>query len=196
LVKWWAVNDDWKMLKYIKIEVAIWLSQFFFVPLQHEKDIMFACINKKIIMKQEDKELLLKDLCARLQYGVKVYNTTFKEPTIQTLYGKISSDVFLMEETYTSFGVDEFGSFNKRHYTRCVDFIKPFLRPMSSMTEEEAMEYANCGNIIANSPQNNYLIPNPNCVDWLNVHHFDYRGLIEKGLALKALEGMYNIKEK
>lgn len=141
-------------------------------------------------MTQEDKDLLLTDLSSRLMCGVKVYNTTFKEPAIQTLYGKISNDVFLMEETYTSVGVDgdDFGSFNKRHYTGCVDFIKPYLRSMSSMNEEEREKYRygfgsdTYGNIKK--------------IDWLNKHHFDYRGLIERGLALEAPEGMYNIKKK
>ena len=140
-------------------------------------------------MTQEEKELLLKDLSARLPYGVKVYNTTFKKPTI--LYGKISSDVFLMEETYTSVGADgdDFGSFNKRHYTGCVDFIKPYLRPMSSMTEEERTEFSALavGTHLFKGP----LIPSYRTLDWLNKHHFDYRGLIEKGLALEAPKGMY-----
>lgn len=145
-------------------------------------------------MTQEDKDLLLTDLSSRLLCGVKVYNTTFKEPTIQTLYGKISSDVFLMEEAYTSVGVDgdDFGSFNKKHYTGCVDFIKPYLRPMSSMTEEEIEEFSvlGVGIHLFGGP----LIPSYDTLDWLNKHMFDYRGLIEKGLALKAPEGMYNIK--
>jgi hypothetical protein len=72
-----------------------------------------------------------------------------------------------------------------------IETIKPYLRPMSSMTEEEAMEYANCGKIIAISHQNDYLIPNPKSINWLLEHHFDYCGLIEKGLALKAPEDMY-----
>lgn len=141
-------------------------------------------------MTKENKELLLVDLCARLPYKVKVYNTTFKEPTIQTLYGKISEDEFLMEETYTSVGVDgdDFGFFNKRHYSGYIDFIKPYLRPMSSITEEERKEYCQ----LADSRAFNIFVnPRYELIDWLNAHHFDYRGLIEKGLALKAPEGMY-----
>jgi hypothetical protein len=67
------------------------------------------------------------------------------------------------------------------------------------MTKEERNEYFN---IIKNTidfyncPKSEdicfLIIP----IDWLNSHHFDYRGLIEKGLALEAKEGMYNIKEK
>lgn len=128
-------------------------------------------------MKQENKELLLKDLCARLPYDVKVciklpnHQKKVFEEHIGDLKELTRDGGYLVN----SKGID-YRSFN-------LD-IKPYLRSMSSMTEEEAMEYANCGNIIANSPQNNYLIPNPNCVDWLNSHHFDYRGLIEKGLAI------------
>lgn len=154
-------------------------------------------------MTQEEKQLLLKDLCARLPYGVKIYNTTFKEPTIQTLYGKISEDEFLMEETYTSVGVDgdDFGSFNKRHYTGYIDFIKPYLRPMSSMTDEEKARY-NLLQGLSHLAEQHWTIDDGNvcrysdAMDFLNANHFDYRGLIEKGLALRAPKGMYNLKEK
>ena len=166
-------------------------------------------------MTQEEKTLLLKDLCARLPYGVKVYNTTFKEPTIKTLYGKISSDEFLMEETYTGVGVDgdDFGPFNKRHYTGHIDFIKPYLRPMSSMTEEEMQKLERLINekLNRNTDEEDdewtpwvlhdttgiknsiggerfYFDDMSFIYDWLNAHHFDYRGLIEKGLAIKVTE--------
>lgn len=134
-------------------------------------------------MTQENKELLLKDLSARLPYGVKVYNTTFREPTIQTLWGKISEDEFLMEETYTSVGIDgdDFGSSSKRHYSGYIDSIKPYLRPMSSMTEDERKTYLLFS----------YAKFNDKAFDWLNQHHFDYRYLINKGLALEAPKGMY-----
>ena len=70
--------------------------------------------------------------------------------------------------------------------------IKPYLRPMSSMTEAEKEEYRNECNKVLSMP---FKINGPYpIVDWLNAHHFDHRGLIEKGLALEALEGMY--KEK
>ena len=156
-------------------------------------------------MTQEEKSLLLQDLCARLPYGVKVYNTTFKEPTTQTLYGKISSDEFLMEETYTSVGVDgdDFGFSNKRHYTGYIDFIKPYLRHMSSMTEEEKEEAKTNGCIIYHdtSPKNRGLmvIASPKGFDWLNKKMFAYRtidgkDMFELGLAIEAPEGMYNTK--
>jgi hypothetical protein len=65
---------------------------------------------------------------------------------------------------------------------------------MSSMTEEEKKEFSvlAVGTHLFKGP----LIPSYDTLDWLNKHHFDYRGLIEKGLALEAPEGMYNIKEE
>ena len=62
------------------------------------------------------------------------------------------------------------------------NFPKLLLRPMSSMTEEEKKEYY----------QHIVLINGVEKYDWLNEHHFDYRGLIERGLALEAPEGMYD----
>ena len=137
-------------------------------------------------MTQEEKSLLLKDLSARLHHGVKV-----------SFQGQICTiDTASCDATLLLKGKDGYVPNIEEGLFIDIDRIKPYLRPMSSMTEEEAREYANCGNIIANSPQNNYLIPNPNSIDWLNKNHFDYRGLIEKGLALEAPEDMYNIKEQ
>lgn len=127
-------------------------------------------------MTQEDKELLLKDLCARLPYKVMVhirYNT--KEPC----YGKLTpKDI----QWFIDSKIKE---------------IKPYLRPMSSMTQEERRElcsirpcYINSDDIV-NGTQCNTFMQASECQDFLNAHHFDYRGLIEKGLALEAPEGMY-----
>lgn len=135
-------------------------------------------------MNKRDKQLLLQDLCARLPYGICAnlpnHNLVAHEYHITELNIKTG---------WTS-GV-LYCAGRKAYYGAEIKDIKPYLRPLSSMTNEEAMEYANCGNIIANSPQNNYLVPNPNCVDWLNAHHFDYRGLIDKGLALEVPKDMY-----
>ena len=151
-------------------------------------------------MLQEDKQLLLKDLCARLPYGVKlqrnnVYDSSKKEIELLTLQGL--QDI----ENYNSIELLN---------------IKPYLRPMSSMTEEEIEEYRNLSDEVIGSygPYHREFIvhcvrlgikpDNPHecvddflnmeAIDWLNAHHFDYRGLIEKGLALEAPEGMYNRK--
>ena len=124
-------------------------------------------------MDLKEKQLLLADLCARLPYGVKVYN-----------------------EPYT-FDLDNF-EFSSTISETILEIIKegwkPYLRPMSSMTEEERNEYfdfrsqelqrvafADVGREEAISE----------VMDWLLFHHFDIRGLIEKGLALEAPKGMY-----
>ena len=67
-----------------------------------------------------------------------------------------------------------------------IEEIKLYLRPMSSMTEEESTTYE-----YSFLYSNDLRIYAEEYIDWLNAHHFDYRGLIEKGLALEAPEGMY-----
>ena len=135
-------------------------------------------------MTQEEKQLLLQDLCTRLPCGV--------------ICSTPNGNGHLCSINQTIFG-NEYGvnieAIKRDHFNDNECDIKPYLRLMSSMTEEEAREYANCGNIITNSPQNSYLIPNPNCVDWLNAHHFDYRGLIERGLAIEVTEENNPYKE-
>ena len=142
-------------------------------------------------MTQEDQQLLFQDLCARLPYHVKV--------KVWLKYGTTEEGFLDLEHNYADVLRDAF------YYDEIKD-IKPYLRPMSSMTEEEAIEYVNCGNIIVNSPQNNYLIPTPTCVDWLNSRHFDYRtiydedkkkymSMIEKGLAIAVTEENNPYKE-
>ena len=81
--------------------------------------------------------------------------------------------------------------------------IKPYLRPMSSMTEKEREQlyfaidfYGKIDKDGDIDASNHEFIFSETCmdyVDWLNAHHFDYRGLIEKGLTLEAPEGMYKL---
>lgn len=122
-------------------------------------------------MTQEDKQLLLKDLCARLPYGVKVKIVDedilrYDRGEEGFIIGKenVNDDCFVIQGSSDSYVL----SYN--------DF-KPYLSPMSSMTEEEKKECLKITFVEA--------------TDWLNSHHFDYRGLIEKGLALEAPPGMY-----
>ena len=128
-------------------------------------------------MSQEDKQLLFKDLCARLPYGVKlqrnnVYDSSKKEIEFLTLQG------FQDIENHNSIELLN---------------IKPYLRPMSSMTEEEVDEWAKASNMKFDMEDGFFDCYDAHLsVDWLNAHHFDYRGLIEKGLAIEAPEGMYN----
>ena len=126
-------------------------------------------------MTQEEKDLLLKDLCARLPYNCRAFYEY-----VDDLDGK----TYGYSLTLNTWCIDEFVA-NKA-------VIKPYLRPMSSMTEEECIEL---GNIEATIENISEVIPNvpyyievaySKQIDWFNVHHFDYRGLIEKGLAIEA----------
>lgn len=130
-------------------------------------------------MTQEYKKLLLKDLLARLLYGVKVlYNGEIC--TIDSIFP--DGQMLLKNECGIVFPNIEDSLFIN------LEDVKPYLRPMSSMTEEEIDEFTQF-DVYSDGE---YVIPNYETIDWLNVHHFDYRGLIEKGLALEAPEGMYN----
>ena len=73
-----------------------------------------------------------------------------------------------------------------------IENIKLFLRPMSNMTEGEKMHFW-CLNHNPNTGVD-FMTHAPELIDWLNENHFDYRGLIEKGLAIEAPEGMYKTK--
>ena len=129
-------------------------------------------------MTQEDKQLLLKDLCARLPYGVCVH-IRYKEG--EPCYGELTpKDI----QWFIDSKIEE---------------IKPYLRPMSSMTEEEIKEY---NDIVKNTidfyncPKSEEICFFITPINWLNAHHFDYRGLIEKDLAIEEPEGMYDTSQK
>ena len=117
---------------------------------------------------QEDKELLISDLCSRLPYGVILsvvnYNSLELQHPVLTPY-TIGSAINLLDKEGIS--------------------LKPFLRVLSDMTDEEEKEYHKIVDGFLNFENA------PRVVDWLNAHHFDYRGLIEKGLALRAPDDMY-----
>lgn len=141
-------------------------------------------------MTQEERNLLIKDLCARLPYGViakKEYNFVFTNGTISK--SKEIEKVDLEDIEYLISGDD------------CVDVLKPYLRPMSSMTEEEKKEYIEYAGYeieesvngrhyeyylkdFCGTPNNPSV--NADSVDWLNEKMFDFRGLIKKGLAIKV----------
>lgn len=146
-------------------------------------------------MTEEDRQLLCKDLCGRLPHGVKYRRDSWNFEWDQEM-----SVVEVLED------IDKEGYINY-HKVYKVDDIKPYLRPMSSMTEEEKKEFINYADYEVEESVNGryyeYCLKgyvgtpetpscNYNAIDWLNAHHFDYRGLIEKGLALEAPEGMYN----
>lgn len=125
-------------------------------------------------MAKEEKSLLLQDLSARLPYRVIVTDNRHGNSVI-TEIDTISSTVYCSD-------FDEYIPIEK---------CRPYLRPMSSMTFVEKREFLSIGD----NNSGGFLL-RTNKQDWLNAHHFDYRGLIEKGLALEAQEGMYDIKEK
>lgn len=146
-------------------------------------------------MTQEDKELLLRDLCARLPYGVKIeitwwgtgegtgINTTLEPDHIEQLLNDEDGDIE----------------------------IKPYLRPMSSMTEEEWEELNCIGHIVPlydgsfgvdmraycknSQPHYRRFSEFSTIEDWLNKNHFDYRGLIPMGLAIAVTKENNPYKE-
>lgn len=147
-------------------------------------------------MTQEDKELLLKDLSSRLPYGVIVDIKYNKE------HGS-SDRLRICNEGSLKLNTDLIGLYIEEEI-----HLKPYLRPMSSMTEKEfekLKEYSGLKyeQLDLASFQNGtykcldfYLSEVPSYVvilvfDWLNTHHFDYRDLIPKGLALEMPKDMY-----
>lgn len=134
-------------------------------------------------MTQEKEDLLLKDLCARLPYGVVLKVDYIIND--ETTYGE---DVpATCDDKLLRINLDEFSVYTEwlMEYSG-IGYIKPYLRPMFSMTEEEKKEYKTLL-----SERRLYGSLGIKIIDWLNAHHFDYHGLIEKGLALEAPEGMY-----
>lgn len=138
-------------------------------------------------MNQEEKQLLLADLCARLPYKIRVKVSEVSYP--------VEFDVQMLAEIK-----------NNNWY----EYPIPYLRPMSSMTEEEKKELksATCPEGTGYFNEQSLICPMSHfcehisydfmsdILNWLNAHHFDYRGLIHKGLAIEAQEGMYNLNEK
>lgn len=124
-------------------------------------------------MTEEDKKLLLTDLSARLTYGVKYMMGSWNYDTDQEL-----SVIETLE------CVDKDGYINHRQIYE-VDDIKPYLFPLSSMTDEQDKEFA----LLQTSAGQEGFIYIWNCANmmkWLIENHFDYNGLIEKGLAIDA----------
>ena len=172
---------------------------------------------------EEQNQLIMKDLFPRLQYGVKVKVsldfTDFDEVSGRTLGGVCEGDctLYLIDmndkhvEVYTPDDCpdDMVGIYDCISEESCcgeifIDEITPYLRPLSSMTENEEKEFHSLvgykgdsedGWTICDNIHTRWGIWIPGIielVDWLNKHHFDYRGLIGKGLALEAPENMYN----
>ena len=124
-------------------------------------------------MTQEEKQLLLKDLCARIPYDLVV--------NVKDL-----GDVYLAS-------VDWWEEVGVKDYTNTLyplDDVKPYLRSISNMTEDEVEEWERIVDVTQNWLRIDSI---PNAVNFFNKHHLDYHNLIEKGLALEAPANMYNI---
>jgi hypothetical protein len=127
-------------------------------------------------MKQEDKDLLLKDLCARLPYGVKAVlkRTNCHKSTKHKVNEK---DIYSFR---TGKPLEEdYGQHD--YYKVIVTDIKPYLFPLSSMTKEQKAELAMLVVGVVDSFKS-FMIE----VEFYHKHHIDYIGLIEKGLAIDA----------
>ena len=129
-----------------------------------------------MIQEESLKQLLLKDLCARVPYYGLFCQTNKGKGTL------ISAECSFGEAlVYVDFGYQQVEEFDLDKD----DVVKPYLRPMSSMTEEEKVEWFES------------VVPTMDCdkqLDFYCKHHFDYRGLIPRGLAFEAPEDMYKIK--
>ena len=134
-------------------------------------------------MTQEDKNLLLKDLSARLPYGVKVRYSSYEKFITCTL--QALKPVYNIVDLWS-----KEACFNSVHINK----IKPYLFPLSSMTEEQKKEYEDAlvyhdyvggGWTMAKTFDDEYVAPYW-FVDFCNKHHLDYRGLIPMGLAIDA----------
>ena len=128
-------------------------------------------------MTQKDKELLLKDLCARLPYGVKV---------------KLGDNPNIFDLEYRIKFAIMYGDSDKLEDILDITNIKPYLFPLSSMTEGQKKELDDMFNqeddICEKIKTDNFEFSfyNKSIFDFLNKYHLDWRGLIEKGLALDA----------
>lgn len=129
-------------------------------------------------MTQEEKELLLKDLCARLPYGVKCVSGVDDAILIIEGINPDCNGASEIQVTYERSGIN---------FDTTISAIKPYLFPLSSMTEEQWKEYQTLkmtdwveGDI------NGVFINAGTITDWLNKNHFDYRGLISRGFAIDA----------
>jgi hypothetical protein len=128
-------------------------------------------------MTQDEKKLLLRDLCARLPYGVMIYLHTSTEFT---------GSVIVLNSSIYGFIEDVL---NNSPYE--IKEIKPYLRQMSSMTKEEEAEYDATFATIKYDNGHLDSAMTYKSFDYLNANHFDYRGLIPMGLALEATKDMY-----
>lgn len=135
-------------------------------------------------MTQEERTLLHIDLSERIPYdtvikvkGLVTSNEEFGDAYLDTI--SWYEEVSVRDGSRVSYDIAD---------------VRPYLRPMSSMSEDEYNELKEIGSYYGLAPFEDIhnWTPNYELIGWLNAHHFDYRGLIQKGLALEAPNGMYN----
>lgn len=119
-------------------------------------------------MEEEDKKILLNDLSARIPYGVRI---AIPSVFVSNEFCKGVSDGRVIDESGDEVSIER---------------VRPFLRPMCEMTEDEMREYRM--RYDKTCPVSKYCA---GIVDFFLEHHLDFRGLIKRGLAYKAPEGMY-----
>ena len=141
-------------------------------------------------MTEEEKELLLRDLSARLPYGVRVFVSgddfdNYQYPYLLTVISKFGQDIFckIYSPIYTPLGCPG------------IENVKPYLFPLSSITEEQKKYITDRWGINEefdfkiDTDWGEYFVElgdTVDFIDWLNKNHFDYRGLIPMGLAIDA----------
>lgn len=126
-------------------------------------------------MTKEEKRLLLEEICSRSPYGVKVWR--------QGEDYVVSSIDIEKQRVYLKVDFEAV-----RGWWFDIEEVRPYLRPMESMTEEERKEYfATWGY----EDVHGMGVPCSETYDWFDKYHFDYRGLIGKGLALEAPKDIY-----
>jgi len=124
-------------------------------------------------MTNEERQILLKDLCMRLPYKVKVLDDMGR------LYELHIGDSYIIDLFYGNGGYIE-------------PPVKPYLRPLSSITPEERKEYHRLCDVEEGPFYERFFHDTIASIEYLTSKHFDYRGLIEKGLAIEASDDMYN----
>jgi hypothetical protein len=142
------------------------------------------------ILNEQEETLVLNDICARLIHGVKIAKVDIMTEEAQGAYEAISVN---KDRKTVAFDTPDCVI----HCYRNMEMVKPYLRSMSSMTEEERKElkelhfYYTDAHVINDEDKDfkPIIVDEVHCsciIDWLNAHHFDYRGLIERGLAIKV----------
>lgn len=154
----------------------------------------------------KNEELLIKDLTCRLSYGVKclveIDETEYDEFSGKVIgfKGKSIGELYLldMNDNHVELYFNEKNNISDELSDMSmeglitINYIKPYLRPMSSMTKDERFQFFLVSKYASLNDDNTLNHCTPDGFDWLNAHYFDYRGLIPMGLAIEATREIYN----